>query len=119
MSNLDNLDKLEIPHALKVLVTLRDYPGVNRSALYKLIDGSRPTVQKRVDALIEDGFIIETQSLTHSRGKILKLTELGQAIADRASEMDDLMTGKILPTTESKESNIRTSTEEGSTVGRS
>lgn len=87
-ANGSSIGVLEKEHALTVLMRLKEKEGVNRSTLYSMISASRPTVQRRVDELIEAKLIQETQSPTHSRGKILRLTKNGLYIAKHVVKIE-------------------------------
>ena len=86
---------LEEDHIHFVLIYLRSAPGILRSKLYDSVNGaSRPTVQKRVDRLLEEGYLYIEKSKTHAAGEHLFLTDKGRELANLAVHMKRITDGE-------------------------
>ncbi|AGN27111.1 hypothetical protein [Candidatus Methanomassiliicoccus intestinalis] len=81
---------LLVSHNLEILTIIRDNPGIKKSDLYSMLEGSRNTRQERTDELIDLGLIEEKQQGRYNV-KALYITQKG---IDALKTMEDL--NKIL-----------------------
>ena len=84
-------------HYQEILVIVRDNPGIKKSELYELLDGSRNTRQDRTDELIKLK-LIEEQQLGRYNIKTLHITEKGLATLDTIERLNKLISDE--PTTD-------------------
>ena len=88
--NLEKLDALEKPQALKILIAIKDIPVLTREEIYSMMIGSKPTKVARINELIEAGLIKETKQGLHNR-KILSITKKGREAAGVITELNNIL----------------------------
>ncbi|WP_400259972.1 hypothetical protein [Candidatus Methanomassiliicoccus intestinalis] len=89
---------LLVSHNLEILTIVRDNPGIKKSDLYSMLEGSRNTRQERTNELIELGLIEEKQQGRYN----IKSLYISKKGIEALKTMEEL--NKILSNEKQKES---------------
>ena len=89
---------LERPHAIEVLLRLRDNLQLPLMELQFIIATNRLAVRLRVEEMARAGIIKAEVTRDPKRRMMLTLTPLGQDIADRLAEIERVFRNELLST---------------------
>lgn len=82
---------LEDKYTLQVLLALLEKGPAPKSIIYQIVSRNIPTVQRRVNALIELGLIHEDMMQTPPFTKTISLTEKGRRVAEKVAEIEEIL----------------------------
>lgn len=95
MESRANIKVLENELSMQILLVIRDNPGSTRNRIYELSPGSKQTVLRRLNEFLEIGLTIEEQSKTHTRGRSVSLSSMGEAVVRQIDALIRCLDGDI------------------------
>jgi len=82
---------LEETHALKILLILGTRGKMVKGELAACVAKGTVAVQSRIESLVSEGLITETQETKRPFRKYIKLTEKGEKISNHIAEIEAVM----------------------------
>jgi len=85
------ISSLEDKYTLQVLLVMLEHGPAPKSIIYQLVSRNIPTVQRRVDSLIDIGLIHEDLMKVPPFTKTVSLTPLGRRVAEKVAEIEEIL----------------------------
>ena len=86
-------DPLEGKFAFSILLIVKEYESINKKNIAAVLKGRPGTIGDRVDVLEEAGLIKIEKLYFNQNMHMVSLTEKGLLVAEKVSEIGDILTG--------------------------
>jgi len=86
-----NVSVLEETHALKILLILSTRGKMVKGELAASVAKGTVAVQSRIESLVSEGLVTETQEKMKPFRKYIELTEKGKKISDFLADIEKIM----------------------------
>lgn len=88
---MQDIEKIEQAHAVKVLLRVLKEETIPKSMLYQKIGKNTDVLSKRIEELKAIGLLNEEEVRTDALRKMISLTEKGRRVAEHLQAIEDIL----------------------------